>query len=95
MSFCNTSTFRVLYVFVLIEIGSRRLIHLNMTDHPTAEWTRQQFREFLDGEGGLRYLIHDRDTVSSCGVDEAVNGSGLKVLKTPVRSRMANAYRNE
>jgi putative transposase len=87
-----TATFQVLYVFVAIEIGSRRILHCNVTDHPTAEWTRQQFRAFLDGESGHRYLIHDRDTVFSAEVDEALNGFGLKVLKTPVRSPMANAY---
>jgi len=50
-----TATFHVLYVFVAIEIGSLRILHCNVTDHPTAEWTRQQFREFLDGESGHRY----------------------------------------
>ena len=54
--------------------------------------TEQQFREFLDGESGHRYLIHDRDSVFSAEVDAALNGFGLKVLKTPVRSPMANAY---
>jgi putative transposase len=87
-----TATFQLLYVFVAIEIGSRRILHWNVTDHPTAEWTRQQFREFLDGESGHRYLIHDRDSVFSAEVDAALNGFGLKVLKTPVRSPMANAY---
>ena len=87
-----TATFQVLYVFVAIEIGTRRMLHVNVTDHPTAEWTRQQFRAFLDGESGHRYLIHDRDTVFSAEVDEALNGFGLKVLRTPVRSPMANAY---
>jgi putative transposase len=87
-----TATFQVLYVFVAIEIGTRRMLHVNATDHPTAEWTRQQFRAFLDGESGHRYLIHDRDTVFSAEVDEALNGFGLKVLRTPVRSPMANAY---
>jgi len=48
-----TATFQVLYVFVAIEIGSRRLLHVNVTDHPTAEWTRQQFRAFLDGEAAI------------------------------------------
>jgi putative transposase len=42
-----TATFRVLYVFVAMEIGSRRILHNNVTAHPTAEWTIQQFREFL------------------------------------------------
>jgi putative transposase len=64
-----TATFQILYVFVAIEIGSRRILHCNVTGHPTAEWTRQQFRAFLDGESGHRYLIHDRDTVFSAKLD--------------------------
>jgi putative transposase len=87
-----TATFQILYVFVAIEIGSRRILHCNVTAHPTAEWTRQQFRAFLDGESGHRYVIHDRDTVFSAKVDEALHGFGLEVVKTPVRSPMANAY---
>jgi len=87
-----TATFQVLYVFVVIEIGSRRILHCNVTNHPTAEWTRQQFREFLDGESSHRYLIHDRDSVFSVEVDAAVRGFGLRVLKTPVRSPMAKDY---
>jgi hypothetical protein len=42
-----TVAFRVLYVFVAMEIGSRRILHANDTEHPTAEWTTQQFREVL------------------------------------------------
>jgi putative transposase len=87
-----TATFQVLYVFVAIEIGSRRILHGNVTDHPTGEWTLQQFREFLDGESGHRYLIHDRDCIFSAEVDAALNGFGLKVLKTPFRSPIANAH---
>ena len=87
-----TATFRVLYVFVAIEIASRRILHVNVTNHPTAEWTRQQFREFVDDRSGHRYLIHDRDTVFSAEVDEALNGFGLEILKAPIRSPMANAY---
>ncbi len=41
---------------------------------------------------GHRYLMHDRDTVFSAEVDEALNGFGLKVLRTPARSPMANAH---
>ena len=43
-----TASFRVLYVFVAMEVGSRRILHCNVTEHPTAEWSTQQFREFLD-----------------------------------------------
>jgi putative transposase len=42
-----TATFRLLYVFVVIEHGARRLLHLNVTAHPTAAWTLQQLREAL------------------------------------------------
>jgi hypothetical protein len=42
-----TASFRILYVFVAMEVGSRRILHRNVTQHPTAEWTIQQFREFL------------------------------------------------
>jgi hypothetical protein len=42
-----TSTFRLLYVLVVIEHRSRRLIHCNVTAHPTAAWTRQQLRQAL------------------------------------------------
>ncbi len=42
-----TATFRTLYVFVILELGTRRILHHNVTAHPTAEWTLQQFREAL------------------------------------------------
>ena len=42
-----TATFQILYVFVAVEIGSRRILHFNLTAHPTAEWTTQQFWEIL------------------------------------------------
>jgi putative transposase len=88
-----TATFQVLYVFVAIEIGSRRTLHGNVTDHPTADWARQQFRGFLDGESDHRYISITTVTASSQSeVDAALKGFGLRVLKTPVRSPMANAY---
>ena len=86
------AAFQVMYVFIAMEIGSRRILHVNVTDHPTAEWTRQQFRDFVDGQSGHRYVVHDRDTIFSTKVDEALSGFGLNVLKTPVRSPMANAH---
>jgi hypothetical protein len=42
-----SATFRVFYVFVAMEIGSRQILRVNVTCHPTEEWTIQQFREFL------------------------------------------------
>jgi putative transposase len=57
-----TVTFRLLYVFVMIEHGTRRLLHFNLTAHPTAAWTLQQLREAIGYEECYRYLIHDPDS---------------------------------
>jgi putative transposase len=87
-----TATFRVLYVFVVMEVGTRRIVHHNVTAHPTAEWTVQQFREALPGDHVYRYLIHDRDRIYSQDLDKAVESMGVRVLRTPVRSPQANCF---
>ena len=87
-----TASFRVLYVFVAMEVGSRRILHCNVTAHPTAEWTVQQFREFLAFDHQYRYLVHDRDGIFSPAVDQELKGFGIRVLKTPVRTPTANCY---
>jgi putative transposase len=58
-----TARFRVVYVFVVMEIGSRRLVHVNITSHPTAAWTLQQFREVLAMPHAYRFVLHDRDSI--------------------------------
>ena len=87
-----TANLRMLYVLVITEIGTRRIIHFNVTDHPTSEWTLQQFREAIQGEEPTRYLIHDRDSIYSAELDLALKSMGLRILKTPVRAPTANAY---
>jgi hypothetical protein len=60
-----TATFRVHCVFVVLELGSRKIVHYNVTAHPTAEWTLQQFREALPPDQPYRFVIHDRDSMFS------------------------------
>ena len=84
-----TATFRMLYVFVVIEHGTRRLAHVNVTAHPTAEWTLQQLREFTQDRH--RHLIHDRDRIFSRQLDDSIEALGLEVLRSPVASPKANA----
>jgi transposase InsO family protein len=86
-----TATFRVLYVFVVIEHGSRRLVHVNVIAHPTSSWTMQQFREAIPADHTYHLLIHDRDAIFSKDVDQGVRHMGLRVFKTPVRTPVANA----
>ena len=87
-----TATFRVCYVFVVLEVGSRRIRHWNVTEHPTAAWTAQQFRMVMSGEEPHRFLIHDHDSIYSDGVDRTIAAMGLTILKTPARSPQANAF---
>ena len=60
-----TATFRILYVFVVIEHARRRLLHVNVTTHPTAAWTLQQLHEAIPSDHRYRFLIHDRDSIFS------------------------------
>jgi putative transposase len=86
-----TATFRLLYIFVVIEHRSRRLIHCNVTAHPSAAWTLQQLRETVGLEGRYEYLLHDRDSIFATHLDESIAKLGVKVLKSPRRSPKANA----
>jgi transposase InsO family protein len=86
-----TATFRTLYVFIILELGTRRILHYNVTAHPTAEWTLQQFREALPVDHPYRFAIHDRDTIFSKELDKAVTELGVRVLRTPVRAPKANS----
>jgi putative transposase len=87
-----TASFRILYVLIIMEVATRKIIHFNVTDHPISEWTLQQFREVIRGDEGQRYLIHDRDSKYSADLDSGIQSMGLKILKTPVRTPTANAY---
>ena len=84
-----TARFRVLYVFVVMEVGTRKIVHFNVTDHPTADWTLQQFREVTMEEQPHRFVIHDRDSIYSPQLDSALKAMGLRVLKTPFQAPQA------
>jgi putative transposase len=87
-----TATFRLLYVLVVIEHASRRIIHLNVTAHPTAAWTLQQLREAIPSDHIYRFMLHDRDSIFSAVCDASIAHLGLQIVKTPVRSPKANAF---
>jgi putative transposase len=63
-------------VFVVIEHRSRRLIHYNVTTHPSAAWTLQQLRETVGCENRYQFLIHDRDSIIASELDESIQASG-------------------
>ena len=86
-----TVTFRVLYVIVVIEHGSRRPVRVDVTAHPNAGWTLQQLREVIGLDDTRRYLIYDRDSIFARHLDESIKALGLTVLKSPPRCPKANA----
>jgi putative transposase len=86
-----TATFRLLYVFVLMEHATRRILYCNVTAHPTASWTLQQLREAIPSHHSYRFLLHDRDSIFSAQLDQNIRNLGLRVLKTPPQSPQANA----
>ena len=87
-----TAAFRILYVFVMMDLETRTIVHLNVTAHPTTDWTVQQFREGLPGDHTYKYVIHDRDRIYSKEVDDGLKALGVEVLRTPVRAPRANAF---
>jgi putative transposase len=86
-----TATFRLLSVFVVMEHATRRILHTNVTAHPTASWTLQQLREAIPADHTYRCLIHDRDSIFSQQLNQGIHHLGLRVRKTPVRTPQANA----
>ena len=90
-----TATFRILYVFVVIEHTSHRILHVNVTRHPTAEWTLHQLRKAISADHAYRFLIHDRDSIFSQALDWSIRHLGLRVLKTPPAIRRPMRFVNE
>jgi putative transposase len=86
-----TATFRMLYVFVVMEHASRSILHVNVTAYPTTQWTMQQLREAIPPDHAYRFLLHDRESIFSQALDQRVRHLGPKILKTPPRSLQANA----
>jgi transposase InsO family protein len=81
--------FQAILVFVIVELGSRRVVHMGVTRNPTDEWTAQQLREATPFGEGPRYLIRDND--SKYGDSFGRVTAGIEVLRTPYQAPKANA----
>jgi hypothetical protein len=83
-------TFRPLYAFCIIALGSRRVIHVGVTRHPTDAWVAQQLREATPLDERPRFLIRDNDGKYGPRFDPLAIASGIRVLRTPIRAPRAN-----
>jgi putative transposase len=86
-----TTTCRLLFVLVILAHERRRVVHVAVTDHPTAEWTAQQLREAFPRTEAPRYLVHDRDAAFSVWTATAA-AIGIAEILTAARSPWQNAY---
>jgi transposase InsO family protein len=80
--------FRAIFLFFIIEHGSRRVIHVNV---PSDAWVAQQIREATPFGDGPRFLICDNDGKYGSLFEHAVEGAGITLIHTPPYAPQANA----
>jgi putative transposase len=83
--------FRALYIFAIIELETRRIVHTAVTSSPTDAWVAQQLREATLWSDGPKYLIHDRDQKYGQKFTSVARSTGIQELKTPYQAPKANA----
>jgi len=87
-----TATFRVLFVFIVLRHDRRQIVHFNVTDHPSAEWTAQQIVNAFPWDTAPRYMLRDRDGVYGPYFSRRVDGFGVDEVRTAPRSPWQNPY---
>src|SRR5207244_2250008 len=87
-----TATFRVLFVLIVLSHGRRRLVHFNVTEHPTAEWTARQLIEACGQDESPRHLIRDRDQVYGERFSRQARLLDIREAVIAPRSPWQNAY---
>ena len=80
----------MLYCFFVIEHERRRILHVNVTQHPSADWVVQQLREALPEAAPYRYAILDHDSIFNGDVIAFLEATGLKAKRTSVRAPWQN-----
>ncbi len=81
-----TATFRLLFVFIILHHERRRIVHFDVTAHPTAIWIKQQITEAFPWDTAPRYLIRDRDSAYGNIVTARIEALGIEEVVTAPRS---------
>jgi putative transposase len=87
-----TVTFKTLYVFVILSLDRRKILHFNVTANPSATWTSLQLIQAFPFDSAPRYLIRDRDGAYGQQVVETIDFLGIEQIITAPRSPWQNGY---
>ena len=87
-----TINYKLLYVLVFLSHQRRKIIHFNVTAHPTSEWSTQQLRNALQEFDIPKFLIRDRDTKFGYLFSQSVSDFGINEIVTAYRSPWQNGY---
>lgn len=87
-----SATFRILYVFVVLHHDRRQVVHFNVTQNPTAQWTAQQLVEAFPFDSAPRYLLRDRDAIYGEKVQRRIRSLDIKEEVTAPHSPWQNPY---
>jgi transposase InsO family protein len=87
-----TATFRVLYVFLVLEHERRRIVHFNVTGGPSAQWTGQQLVNAFPYDSAPRYVLRDRDKIYGANFLRRVRAMGIEQVLTAPQSPWQNPY---
>jgi putative transposase len=87
-----TITMKVLFVFIVLEHDRRKVLHFNVTEHPTGAWTAQQIVEAFADREAAQYLIRDRDSRYSAEVRLRIKSLGIEEILTAPHSPWQNPY---
>ena len=83
---------KVLFVFIMLAHERRRIVHFNVTEHPTAQWTAQQIVEAFPWDAAPRYLLRDRDAIYGELFQHRVKNMDIEEVKIAPQSPWQNPY---
>jgi transposase InsO family protein len=87
-----TIRFKLLFVLVVLAHARRKVIHCNVTENPTAQWTAQQIIEAFPWDSAPKYLLRDRDAIYGEAFRQRVQGMGIEQVLSAPRSPWQNPF---
>jgi transposase InsO family protein len=87
-----TVTFRILYVFIVLAHDRRRILHFNVTEHPTTEWAAAQLLQAFPWDSSPRFLLRDRDRIYGAAFRAQAKTLDITEVLTAFRSPWQSPY---